>query len=270
MSNVAFDLGFVQIYWYSIMVLLGILFGSIVIFRETKKQNINEDFMTNLIFYGIILGLIGARLYYVLFNWSYYSSNPIEILEVWNGGLAIHGGILFALLFIIFFTKKHKVSTLKVLDILAVGLLIGQCIGRWGNFFNGEAFGPATTLETLQKFHLPEFIINGMNIDGVYHVPTFLMESIWTFICFIVLLIVRRYKYLKTGMLTGLYFMLYSLGRFFIEGLRTDSLYLGNLRIAQVVSVVLFIVGLIIVIICSRKGTKLENLYSEREEKTEY
>lgn len=270
MSNVALDLGFVQIYWYSIMVLLGIFFASLVIFRETRRQNINEDFMVNLIFYGIILGLIGARLYYVLFNHEYYFNNPIEILEVWNGGLAIHGGILLGFLFILFFTKKHKVSTLKVLDIIAVGLLIGQCIGRWGNFFNGEAFGPVTTLETLQKFYVPEFIIKGMYIDGAYHVPTFLMESIWTFICFIILLIVRHDKYLKTGVLSGLYFILYSVGRFFIEGFRTDSLYLGNLRMAQVVSVVLFVIGLIMVIICSRRGSKLENLYRDLEEKTEY
>lgn len=270
MNNIALDLGFVQIYWYSIMVLLGIFFASVVIFTETRRQNINEDFMVNLIFYGIILGLIGARLYYVLFNLNYYMNNPIEILEVWNGGLAIHGGILFGFLFILFFTWKHKVSTLKVLDIIAVGLLIGQCVGRWGNFFNGEAFGPATTLEVLQAWHLPEFIINGMNINGVYHVPTFLMESVWTFICFIVMLFVRRYKYLKTGVLTGLYFILYSLGRFFIEFLRTDSLYLGSIRIAQLVSVVLFIVGIIIVVVCSKRGSKLENLYLTREEKTEY
>ncbi len=267
MSNVAFDLGFVQIYWYSIMVLLGILFGSIVIFRETKKQNINEDFRTNLVFYGIILGLIGARLYYVLFNWSYYSSNPIEILEVWNGGLAIHGGILFALLFIIFFTKKHKVSTLKVLDILAVGLLIGQCIGRWGNFFNGEAYGSVIEYDKLASIKIiPQFIIDNMYINGNYHLPMFYFESIACLIGFILLLIIRRQKYIKRGQIVGTYLVWYGVVRIIIEIFRSDSLMFFDIKVAQLVNAVMIIIGTYLIGVQVRKPT-LEDLYNTYDDK---
>ncbi len=266
MDRVALDLGFIQIYWYSIFIFLGILFGSFVILRETKRQKINEDFIINLIFYGIIFGLIGARLYYVLFNLDYYLKYPIEILEVWNGGLAIHGGILFGLLTIIFYTKKYHAKTLKVLDILVVGLILGQAIGRWGNFFNGEAYGAVTTLENLQKLGVPQFLIQGMYINGAYHQPAFLYESIWDFSGFIALLIVRRYKYLKTGQLTGVYLVWYSVGRFFIEGMRTDSLMLGSIKMAQLVSIILIIIGILMILFC-KKGTRFDNLYKDKEKK---
>lgn len=264
MNRVALDLGIIQIYWYSLMIFLGVLVACIFIFRETRKQNINEDFMLNLIFYSVVFGLIGARAYYVAFNWSYYSTHLLEILEVWNGGLAIHGGIFAGLLWIIFYTKKYKISTLKILDIAVVGLMIGQCIGRWGNFFNQEAYGAVTTLEALQGMYLPDFIIQGMYIDGAYRIPTFLYESIWTFFGFIALLIIRRYRYLKTGQLTGFYLIWYSLGRFVIEGMRTDSLMLGNFRVAQLISVMLFVIG-VLLFIFARRGSKFDNLYEEEE-----
>ena len=266
MDRVALDLGFIQIYWYSIFIFLGVFFASLVILRESKKQNINQNFIINLIFYGVIFGLIGARLYYVAFNLDYYLKYPIEILEVWNGGLAIHGGILFGLITVLIYCKKYHAKTLKVLDILVVGLILGQAIGRWGNFFNGEAYGGITTLEHLQKLGLPEFIINGMYINGAYHQPTFIYESIWTFFGFLVLLIVRKYKYLKTGQLTGVYLIWYSLGRVIIEGMRTDSLMLGNFRVAQLVSIILIIIGIMMLIFC-KKGTRFDNLYKDEEKK---
>ena len=172
---------------------------------------------------------------------------------------------MFGGLFIIFYTKKYKVNTLKIFDIFAPALLLGQAIGRWGNFFNGEAHGPATTLSFLQNLHLPQFIIDGMNINGVYYQPTFLYESIWNIIGVVILLILRRRKYTKIGSITGAYLMWYSLGRFFIESLRTDSLMWGTFKIAQIVSLVLFLIGLLIIIL-SRKKSKLENLYNEKEE----
>lgn len=264
MSRIALDLGFIQIYWYSIFIMLAVLVGSYIIFREVKRQKLNEDFFVNLLFYGLIFGLIGARLYYVAFNLDYYLQYPVEILEIWNGGLAIHGGIIAGFLWILLYTHKYKTRTKKVLDILVPGLLIGQSIGRWGNFFNQEAFGAITTIENLQKLGLPDFIIQGMNIDGFYRQPTFLYESIWSFFGFIILLMLRRYKYIKTGQLTGFYLMWYSFGRFFIEGMRTDSLMLGSLRIAQVVSIILFIVGLLLFIF-SKKGSRFDNLYKEAE-----
>lgn len=266
MDRVALDLGFIQIYWYSIFLFVGVFFASIMILRETKKQNINQDFIINLIFYGVIFGLIGARLYYVAFNLDYYLKYPLEILEVWNGGLAIHGGIIFGLLTVIIYTKKYHAKTLKVLDILVVGLILGQAIGRWGNFFNGEAYGGITTLENLQRLGIPQFLIDGMYINGAYHHPAFLYESIWSLFGFFALLIVRRYKYLKNGQLTGVYLIWYSIGRLIIEGMRTDSLMLGNFRVAQIVSIGLIIVGILMLIFC-KKGTRFDNLYKDKEKK---
>ena len=262
MSRVALDLGVIQIYWYSIFIFLGVMLGSFVILRECKKQKINEDFIINLIFYTVIFGLIGARLYYCAFHWDYYSQYPLEILEIWNGGLAIHGGILAGLLFIFFYTKKYKIKLLKITDILVGGLILGQAVGRWGNFFNQEAFGQETTRLTLEKLNLPEFIIDGMNINGTYYQPMFLYESIWNLFGFSALLIIKRYRYLKTGQLTGFYMMWYSFGRFFIEAFRSDSLMLGSIKVAQIISIVMFILGLLLFLF-SKKGSRFEGLYKE-------
>jgi len=265
MSDIFLDLGFFQIKWYSFLMCIALLIGIILITREAKRFKISDDYITNLIFWTVIIGFIGARIYFVVFNWDYYSLHPGEIVKIWEGGIAIHGGILFGALFIILYTKKYKVNSLKIFDIIAPALLLGQAIGRWGNFFNGEAHGPITTLSFLQNLHLPQFIIDGMYIGGTYYQPTFLYESIWNLIGVVVLLILRRRKYTKIGNIAGVYLMWYSIGRFFIEELRTDSLMLGNFKIAQLVSIILFLVGLLIVIL-SKKKSKLENLYNEAEE----
>lgn len=266
MDRIALDLGFIQIYWYSIFILLGVLFASIVIFRECKRQKINEDFVTNLIFYGLIFGLVGARLYYCLFNFDYYIKYPLEILEVWNGGLAIHGGIIAGVLFVFFYTKKYQAKFLKITDVIVPGLILGQSIGRWGNFFNKEAYGMVTSKVALEKLGIPDFVINGMNINGIYYQPMFLYESIWNFFGFIALLMLRKFKYLKTGQLTGFYLMWYSFGRFFIEANRSDSLMLGSFKVAQLISIILFVIGLFMLVLC-KKGSRFEGLYSQTEEK---
>ena len=262
MDRIALDLGFIQIYWYSVFIFLAVFFAGLVIMYEAKKQKINQEFMINLIFYGVIFGLLGARLYYVLFNLDYYKTNIVEIFEIWNGGLAIHGGLLFGLITVILYSHKYKINSLKVLDVIVLGLVLGQAIGRWGNFFNGEAFGGITTLEHLKGLGLPSFIIEGMFIDGAYHTPTFLYESIWDLTVFIALLLISKYRYLKSGQLTGAYMILYSLGRLFVEGMRTDSLMLGSFRVAQVVSIVLIIAGCLLIFF-SRKGSRFDNLYKE-------
>lgn len=262
MNSVFLDLGIIKIYWYSIMIFTGLLIGGWLILKESKRFGISEEFITNLFFFAIPISIVGARLYYVLFNWSYYATHLSDIFRIWEGGLAIHGGMIFGLMWVIIYTKKYKVNTFRILDMIVVGLLIGQCIGRWGNFFNGEAHGPATTLTFLQNLHLPEFIINGMNIGGIYYQPTFLYESLWCLIGFIAILFIRRIKYIKIGQITSIYLVWYGIGRFLIEGLRTDSLMIYGFKQAQVISILMIVVGIIIFII-KGKGSKLDNQYNK-------
>lgn len=245
MDKIALDLGFIQIYWYSIMIFIGLLVACMVIFFEAKKQKLEEDFLINLIFYSIIIGVVGARLYYVLFNINYYFQKPLEILQIWNGGLAIHGGLLAALIFINYYCKKHKVNTFKLLDIIVVGLIIGQAIGRWGNFFNQEAYGNITTLKHLQNLHIPSFIINNMYIAGEYREPTFLYESLFCFLGFLIMLGIRKFSFkMQVSTLTGFYLIWYGFIRFFIESLRSDSLMLGPFKVAQLISIIFILTGL--------------------------
>ena len=260
MDRVALDFGFIQIYWYSIFMFLGMLAACFVIFKEAKRRDIDEDFLVNLAFNTIIFGIIGARLYYVLFNLPYYLEHPVEIFEIWNGGLAIHGGILVGLITLIIYCKRHNQDIIKILDIVVVGIILGQAIGRWGNFFNSEAYGAITTLEALQKQKIPQFVIDGMYIMGNYRQPTFFYESVWCLFGFLAMLIIRFGKYLKKGNLTAFYLIWYGIIRFIIESLRTDSLMLGPIKMAQLISIIFIISGLIIFIKnCSKKSDN--NLY---------
>ena len=249
MNPILIEIGNIKIYWYSIMILLGVILGYILIVKESKKYNISKEKISDMIFYTMIIGILGARIYYVIFNLKYYLSNPLDIIKVWEGGLAIHGGIIAGSLYIIYYTKKNQINTLKIFDICAPGLLIGQAIGRWGNFFNGEAHGPITTLKHLKDMHIPNFIINGMKINGNYYVPTFLYESIWCILGLILILIIRRLKIIKNGQITSFYLIWYGIGRFLIETLRTDSLMLNTLKQAQIISVIMIIIGAILFII---------------------
>ena len=252
MNRVAFSIFNVDIYYYSLFILTGIIIAYFLIKFETKKHNIDFNIVSNLLFYTIIIGILGARVYYVIFNISYYANNLLEIINIRNGGLAIHGGIISAIIFIYYYTKKHNLNFIRILDIFAPGVIIAQAIGRWGNFFNQEAYGKAVAVSKLYKLHIPKFIINGMKIDGIYYYPTFYFESIWCIIGFIIMIFLRKYKNLKLGTLTGFYLMFYSFGRFFIETLRVDSLMLFNIKMAQFVSVIGFLIGLIIIIIFNK------------------
>lgn len=264
MSRVALDLGFIQIYWYSICIVVGLMLGLYLVYKEAAKKKINDDLLTNLVFGTVIVSVIGARLYYVIFNWSYYSRHFQEAFEVWNGGLAIHGAIIFGGLYLIYYTRKHQMDTLKVLDICAVGLIVGQAIGRWGNFFNQEAYGSATTLDFLKSIFLPDFITDRMYIGNTYYQPTFLYESIWCLIGFGILLFIRRRRYIKTGQIFGVYCVWYGIGRFFIESLRTDSLMLGSLKMAQIVSIGMILVGIFYFVRRLKTG-RFDHLYNVEE-----
>lgn len=252
-----------SIKWYSVLILVGVILGISMVKREGKRFEINGDFLFNMAFWTIIIGFLGARIYYVLFNYNMYKGDLLSIFKIWEGGLAIHGGIIAGVLTMAIYCKRYNMNFIRVTDLCVPALILAQAIGRWGNFFNGEAHGAATSLEHLQNLHIPNFIIEGMNISGIYYEPTFLYESIACLIGFIILLIVRRLKYVKVGTLTSVYLMYYGIVRFFIETMRTDSLMLGGFRAAQIVSIAFFLIGLISFMIISRKG-KFEDLYNTK------
>lgn len=249
MNPIAISIGNIEIRWYSILILIAFTLGYLLVLKRGREKGISTIHINDMSFYLVIFCILGARLYYCLFNFDYYKENLVEILKVWEGGLAIHGGIIAGLLFLFFYTRTHRIKFLDITDVIAPSLALGQAIGRWGNFFNSEAFGPKTTFFELQRLHIPKFIMDGMYINGTYHHPTFLYESIACFIIFIVLIIISKVKHVRLGQATGIYFILYGIVRFFIESLRQDSLMLGSFKVAQLVSIIMIVVGLMLTFI---------------------
>lgn len=245
MDRVAFTLFGIDIMWYGILLAIGMLSATFIALKESKRLNIKEDDILNLAMITIPCGIIGARAYYVIFNWSFYSQNLSEILNFRGGGLAIHGGLLAGILAGFIYTKIKKLNFFKVADCVVLGVPLAQAIGRWGNYLNKEAHGGPTDLPW------------GILIDGQKVHPTFLYESIWNVGVFIFLFLFRK-KQKYEGQILINYVILYSIGRFFIEGLRTDSLMLGPLKMAQVISLVFIVVGIISNYVLSRKN-KLKN-----------
>lgn len=263
MNPIMFAIGNFEIRWYSVLILVAFFVAYFFIQKEAKRFNVKNDFVFNMLFWALIFGVIGARIYYVIFDWASFKDNPIEIFKVWNGGLAIHGGIIAGLITLIIYTKKYKFRTIRYLDFCVVGLILAQAIGRWGNFFNSEAHGVVTTIEHLQSLHIPQFIIDGMYINGLYYTPTFFYESMFCIIGFIIMIILRRNKYIKVGDLTALYLLYYGVLRIFIEASRTDSLMFLGFKMAQIVSIIMIIVGIVLLIINRKKG-KFEDLYNDK------
>ena len=254
MNRVFLHIGKVTIYWYSILIMISVLIGLYFTSKDAEKNGLTKKFMSDFAFYLIIISILGARLYYVIFNFSVFKNNLLDILKIWEGGLAIYGGVIAGIIFTIYYSKRKDKSPLLVLDTLAPYLILGQAIGRWGNFFNSEAHGSITTLEHLKELHIPSFIIKGMYINGNYYIPTFFYESVWCLLGFLLLLIIKRKdEYKNPGILLSIYFIWYGVGRFFIEGLRTDSLYLLGIRVSQLVSIILIIIGIIILIKIKKK-----------------
>ena len=258
MDRVMFRIGSFNIYWYSALILIAFFVGSLIAISYTKKTKVSITFITDLIFWLIPVSIIGARLYYVIFNFDLYRDDIISIFKIWEGGLAIYGGIIASLIFIYFRCKQKEQVFIDVLDILAPSLILGQAIGRWGNFFNGEAYGPVTTLDSLHNLHIPQFIIEGMNIGGAYHQPLFFYESIGCLIGFIILLIIRS-KLPKKGTQTYFYLLWYGMVRVIIEFFRTDSLYIFNLKVSMIVSILLIIIGLLGILKNKGKFAKTSN-----------
>lgn len=245
MNPIAFNIFGLGIRWYGILIATGILIGLFIASFNCKWRDVDYDSLLDVVLISLPLGIIGARLYYVIFQFNEYKNNLIDVFNIRQGGLAIHGGIIFAVATAFIVTRRKKMNFLNVADTAAPSIIIAQALGRWGNFFNQEAHGGPVSYDFIK--HFPYFIQKGMNIGGVYYQPTFFYESIWDFCVFITLLILIR-KSKKSGIVFFTYLGLYSIGRFFIEGLRTDSLMLGPIRVAQLVSLlgVLLWIGFLI------------------------
>ncbi|WP_372589007.1 prolipoprotein diacylglyceryl transferase [Fervidobacterium pennivorans] len=237
-----FQIGRFQIRWYSVCIATGIFTAYFLARRRLKNYPITPEDLDEGVFWGVIFGILGARTYYVIFNWSYYSRYPSEIYKIWHGGLAIHGGFFAALLTIYVYSKiKKRFTFVQAADLFTSVLPIAQAIGRWGNFFNYEAYGRPTNLPW-GMYVPPERRMPGFNMATHFH-PTFLYESLWDLAVFVILYFIVEKRKRHFGETTALYLVMYSLGRFWIEGLRLDSLMVGHLRTAQIVSIVLIIFG---------------------------
>lgn len=234
MDPVAFTLFGIEVRWYGLLIAFGVVIGTLLALKEAKRKGVDEDTIIDLLLFAIPGAIIGARAYYVIFSWDLYKNNPLEIFNIRGGGLAIHGVIIGGVIVALIFAKIRKQSFWKLGDIVAPSLILGQAIGRWGNFVNQEAHGGPTNLPW------------GIMVNGVKVHPTFLYESIWNVLVFFFLLWYSRKKAKADGEVFLLYLILYSVARFFIEGLRTDSLMLGSFRVAQLVSLTVIIIGTII------------------------
>lgn len=239
-SRTAFTLFGVEVYWYGILIVIGMLLATILSARELKKRGGNEDVIYDLALWILPSAIIGARIYYVIFEFNKYNS-IIDMINVRDGGLAIYGGIIAGVIAGYIIVKKKKLSFFKISDIIAIFIPLAQSIGRWGNFVNNEAHGAPTDL--------PWALI----IDGRKYHPTFFYESLGNFIIFLILYLYVRNRNTKPGTETSIYLIGYGILRFFVEGLRTDSLWLGPIRVSQLVSILCILLGLVILYINKEK-----------------
>lgn len=241
-SRVAFSIGNKPIYWYGIIIAAGFLLAVYYAMRRADQFGLTQDNIIDMLICAVPLAIVGARAYYCLFSWNLYKDDPIRVLYIWEGGLAIYGGVIGAVIGLFLYTKVKKVKTSALLDIGGLGLLIGQSIGRWGNFMNREAFGAQT--DSFLRMGLTD--ANGATI---YVHPTFLYESVWNAIGLLLLhFYSKRRKF--DGQIFLMYLGWYGLGRMFIEGLRTDSLYVGssNLRVSQLLAGICFLAVVIFLV----------------------
>lgn len=251
MNRVAFTLFGKEIYWYGLIIVLGLILGTVIAVRNAKKIGLSADTVYDFLLWAIPLSVIGARIYYVAASWSQYRENPISALYIWEGGIAVYGSIIAAVITLLVFCNIKKIPTYDLLDCCCVGLILGQAIGRWGNFVNGEAYGAATTLPWRMS------LMEGGRLIEVH--PTFLYESLWDFAVFALLLMLFNRKRTFPGKVFWNYLLWYGIGRFFIEGLRTDSLYIGSLRLSQCVAVFSVIVSVVMLLRLSKQRPKSEH-----------
>lgn len=259
LNPIAFHLGPIEVHWYGLFIASAVIIAVTLAVREGKRRGVDPDDIYDMILWALPVAIIAARTYYVAFEWPYYSQHLGEIIRIWDGGIAIYGSLIGAGLVVYFFCRSRFIPVWLMLDIAAPAVIMAQGIGRWGNFMNQEAFGQITSLSFLQGLHLPHWLISQMLIDGAYRQPTFLYESTWDILGFIVLMTLRHRKDLfKQGEVFLSYVIWYSFGRFFIEGMRTDSLMLFNtIRVSQLLSVVLFVGAIAIIVYRRRLGSQV-------------
>jgi phosphatidylglycerol:prolipoprotein diacylglycerol transferase len=282
LDRIAFSLGPINVHWYGIILGTAALVGLYLAILEGKRFKIVPDFFMDLLLIGVPSAIVGARIYYVAFTWDDYKDNLLDIFAIWNGGIAIYGALIGAVIGVSIYCKKKGYNFLRIADICAPSLLAGQMIGRWGNFVNQEAHGgPVAESFLRDRLFLPDFIVDQMNIGGVFYHPTFLYESLWNLLGILVLIWLRRRPFLRAGELFASYFIWYSVGRFFIEGLRTDSLAFdgpawlaslmdgiwapmtlffeagnmayGNVRTSQLVGIALILAAVVFIVVRRRK-----------------
>lgn len=266
LNRVFIEIGPLTIYWYGLIIATALFLGLYIATREAERLGLKKDIMVDLVMFAAPIAILFARIYYVIFEWEQYKYGPWwKIIAVWEGGIAIHGALIGAVLTAIVFARVKKLPFWQIADIAAPSLILGQAIGRWGNFMNQEAHGGPVSEAAFSNFHqyLPDFIMNQMCINGTYYHPTFLYESVWNIGIFILLLFLRRYNPLR-GEIFLTYISIYSVGRFFIEGMRTDSLYFGLLRQAQLISIVMFVVA-VAFIIYRRKTKTVKHHYDGKK-----
>lgn len=291
LDPIAFSLGPISVHWYGIILGSAALVGLWLAVMEGKRFGISPDFFMDLLLIGVPSAIIGARLYYVAFKWDAYKNNFLEIFQIWHGGIAIYGALIGAIIAGYIYFRRKGYNFWRIVDICAPSLIVGQMIGRWGNFVNQEAHGgPVSETFLRETLHLPNWITDQMYIDGQFYHPTFLYESLWNLAGLLLLLWLRRRPFLRSGELFFSYFIWYSIGRFFIEGLRTDSLAFtapswlaslinglwspmgvvfeagsmdyGNVRISQLLAVLIIIAAVILIIVRRKKGWASER-YSD-------
>jgi len=283
LSRTAFTVFGQDIYWYGIFIGLGVILGVLLALHEAKRTGQNPDTYLDFIIYAMIIAIIGARLYYVIFSWDFYSQHPEKIFAIREGGLAIYGGIIGGVLTAIVYSHVKKKNFWVMADTMAPSLILGQMLGRWGNFFNKEAFGGFTDNLFAMRYQLsqvrasdvtPDILQNLVTVNGVDYIqvhPTFLYESMWSLCVFVILLILQRKKKFN-GQVCATYFFGYALGRVWIEGLRTDQLCIGNVPVSQALSAVLIIASVVLYVYCKKKAAAVpvtEGAKAETEQKEE-
>lgn len=252
-DDTAFQLGSLTVKWYGIIICLGFLLCTLLGLRSCRKFDIEGDDLLDYLLFAMPSAVLGARLYYVIFNWNLYAEEPIRMLYFWEGGLAIYGGVLAAVLCVAIVAKVKKQSFLQIVDFAMPYIILGQAIGRWGNFFNQEAYGSVTTLPWGMSGSEISVVMAQQGMYGGLVHPTFLYESLWCLAGFAFLLVYRNRWQKNRGEVLSLYMIIYGLGRSFIEGLRTDSLMWGGFRVSQVLSVILVLLGICLLVDCRRR-----------------